>query len=51
LDNPATMALWAAMLMIMCLLGIATWMAWLSIVVPLAGHASWHAYKDLVREQ
>lgn len=50
LDNPATMALWAALLMSLSLLGIATWMACLTLAVPLAGHASWHAYKDLVSE-
>lgn len=48
-DNPGTMALWAAILMGMTLLSIATWMAWLAFVVPLLGHASWHAYRDLVK--
>lgn len=48
LDNTATMAVWAAMIMALTLLGFATALLGLVVVVPLLGHASWHAYKALV---
>ena len=47
-DNPAAMALWAAIIMTGTLIGMATGMLGLVLVVPVLGHASWHAYRDLV---
>ncbi len=46
--NPHTMALWAALIVALTIFGFATLMAGLVIVLPLIGHATWHAYKDLV---
>ena len=46
--NPVLMALWAAVIMTTTLLGMAVFMLGLTVVVPLLGHASWHAYRDLV---
>jgi uncharacterized membrane protein len=46
--HPVAMAVWAALLMLLTLLGMLTAMLGLVIVVPLLGHASWHAYRDLV---
>lgn len=48
LDNPLPTALWAAVLMSLTLLGFATALLGLILVIPLLGHASWHAYRDLV---
>lgn len=48
MDNPVTLALWAALIALLTLAGIATLMLGLVAVVPLLGHASWHAYRDLV---
>jgi uncharacterized membrane protein len=48
LANPATMAFWAALIMALTLLGMGTFMLGLIAVIPLLGHASWHAYRDLV---
>lgn len=48
LANPATMALWAALIMLLTLIGFATAMIGLVVIVPLLGHASWHAYIDLI---
>jgi len=48
LANPVPLALWAALIMLLTLLGMATLMLGLVLVVPLLGHASWHAYRDLV---
>jgi len=46
--NPLPMALWAALIAVLTLFGFATLMAGLIIALPLIGHATWHAYKDLV---
>ncbi|MFO1313630.1 MAG: DUF2189 domain-containing protein [Burkholderiales bacterium] len=47
-DNPVTMGLWAAAIMIAIALSFATAMLGFIVTVPLIGHATWHAYKDLV---
>ncbi|MBL8384385.1 MAG: DUF2189 domain-containing protein [Burkholderiales bacterium] len=47
-DNPLPMALWAAIIMLLTGLSMATWMAGFLVSVPLLGHATWHAYRDLV---
>jgi uncharacterized membrane protein len=46
--NPVPLALWAALIGGLTLLGMATAMLGLVVIVPLLGHASWHAYVDLV---
>ncbi|MDE2400270.1 MAG: DUF2189 domain-containing protein [Burkholderiales bacterium] len=46
--NPAPLALWAAIVMGLTLLGLGTLMFGLVLVVPVLGHARWHAYRDLV---
>ena len=48
LTNPLPMAFWAALIMGFTLLGLASALLGLIAVVPLLGHASWHAYRDLV---
>jgi uncharacterized membrane protein len=48
MDNPVPLALWAALIGLLTLVGLATLMLGLVLVVPLLGHASWHAYRDLV---
>jgi uncharacterized membrane protein len=48
LEQPVTMAVWAAMLASLTLAGLATAMLGLVVIVPWLGHASWHAYRDLV---
>ena len=46
--NPQAMLLWAALIAGFVALGVATVFAGLVIVFPLVGHATWHAYRDLV---
>lgn len=46
-SNPAPMALWAALVMLLTLLGLASVVA-LVVLVPWLGHATWHAYADSV---
>jgi uncharacterized membrane protein len=42
------MAVWAALIMVLTMLGMGTAMLGLILVMPLLGHGSWHAYRDLV---
>ena len=46
--NPAPMALWATLILVITLLGMATLLVGLAVAVPWLAHASWHAYRDLV---
>lgn len=48
LVNPLPLALWAALLLAITLLGLAPLLAGLVLTLPWLGHASWHAYRDLV---
>ncbi|EXI90490.1 MAG: putative integral membrane protein [Candidatus Accumulibacter regalis] len=48
LANPGPMALWAALIMTLVLISFATLMLGLIVLIPLLGHASWHAYRALV---
>jgi uncharacterized membrane protein len=47
LDHPVPMAVWAALLMGFTLLGLGSMLIGLVAVVPMLGHASWYAYRDL----
>ena len=47
--NPAPMLLWAGMIAALTALGFATLLFGLIVVLPLLGHATWHAYRDLVK--
>ena len=46
--NPVPLALWAALISLLTLAGMVTAMLGLVVIVPWLGHASWHAYLDLV---
>ena len=46
--NPAAMAVWAILIATFTVLGFATFLLGLAIVLPLLGHATWHAYRDLI---
>ncbi len=48
LANPVPMAFWALLIMGLTLLGLGTALLGLIVVIPVLGHASWHAYRDLV---
>lgn len=48
LTNPIPMALWAALIMGFTLLGLGSLMLGLIPIIPMLGHASWHAYRELV---
>jgi len=46
--NPLPLAFWAFIIMLLTGLGFATALVGLVVVMPWLGHASFHAYKDLV---
>jgi len=46
--NPRPMMLWAAMIVALITAGFLSWFIGLVVVVPLVGHATWHAYRELV---
>jgi len=47
-ENPAAMGLWAGIIMAATALSIATAMLGFLLMIPVIGHATWHAYRDLV---
>lgn len=49
--NPLPLALWAALIVALVGTGFATFFIGLLITVPVVGHATWHAYRDLVGDQ
>lgn len=46
--NPKPMALWAATIALVTGLGLLPAFLGLTVALPVIGHASWHAYRDLV---
>jgi uncharacterized membrane protein len=46
--NLAPMVFWAALIVVFTAAGLATLYLGLIVTLPLIGHASWHAYRDLV---
>ena len=47
--NLAAMTLWAALLVALMVIGFATLLLGMIVVLPWAAHASWHAYRDLMQ--
>ena len=48
--NRMNMIGWAATLACLGMLGVAVFFVGLAVTLPIAAHASWHAYRDLVGE-
>jgi uncharacterized membrane protein len=46
--NPLTMLLWGFCIVVLVSFGFATYFLGLIITMPIIGHATWHAYRDLV---
>jgi uncharacterized membrane protein len=46
--SKGAMLLWAVTIVVLTAIGFATALLGLIVIVPLLGHATWHAYKDLV---
>ncbi len=49
-DNPAPLMLWAALIVLLIGLGFATLFVGLVVTAPIVGHATWHAYRDIVAD-
>jgi uncharacterized membrane protein len=47
--NIPAMILWSALILVLTIIGYAPLLCGLLIIGPLLGHATWHAYRDLVR--
>lgn len=47
-ENWAPMALWAGLIVAFTLFGVLPLFLGLAVTLPLVGHATWHAYKDMV---
>jgi uncharacterized membrane protein len=47
-ENPIAMGIWAFAIMVATALSMATLMAGFVVAIPVLGHATWHAYRDLV---
>ena len=48
LANPVPLAIWGALIMGFTLLGLGSLFLGLVPVIPMLGHASWHAYRAAV---
>ncbi|NJD25880.1 MAG: DUF2189 domain-containing protein [Betaproteobacteria bacterium] len=48
LASPGPLLFWAALIVVLTVVGFATLLFGLVLIMPLLGHASWHAYRDLV---
>jgi uncharacterized membrane protein len=46
--NPLAMALWAAIIMVLTALSVATALVGFAVTIPVIGHASWRAYRATV---
>jgi uncharacterized membrane protein len=47
--NIPAMIVWSALILILTIIGYAPLLAGLLLVAPLLGHATWHAYKGMIR--
>ena len=48
MENSRAMALWAGLIVLFTGLALVPFFLGLVVVLPLVGHATWHAYRDLV---
>jgi uncharacterized membrane protein len=49
LRNLPAMLVWGALIVGLTALGFLTLLVGMVVIAPLLGHATWHAYRDLVR--
>jgi uncharacterized membrane protein len=48
LENPIVMVVWAGIIMLLTIAGMAAAMIGMAFTLPWVGHATWYAYRDLV---
>ncbi len=47
-ENPLPMLVWAILIGVLGFVGLAAWFVPLAVIFPVLGHATWHAYRELV---
>ena len=47
--NPLPLLVWAGCVVLLVLAGFATGFLGLIVTMPIAGHATWHAYREMIR--
>jgi uncharacterized membrane protein len=45
------MAVWGSVIILLFLLGLSTLVIGMIVLFPLLGHATWYAYRDLVKDE
>lgn len=50
-DNPLPMLVWAISIGVLGFIGLLAWFVPLAVIFPVLGHATWHAYRDLVAQE
>lgn len=48
LKNKLAMLIWAMMIVVLIVIGIVTFYIGFVVLLPIVGHATWHAYKDTI---
>ncbi len=48
LSNKKVMLLWGLLIVVLILLGIATGFIGFAVILPVIGHATWHAYREVI---
>lgn len=48
LQNKVVMIYWGLLIVVLILIGIATFFIGFAFLLPIVGHASWHAYREVV---
>src|ERR1019366_3560775 len=46
--NIPAMILWSALILVLTVIGYAPLLCGLLVIAPLLGHATWHAYKEMI---
>jgi uncharacterized membrane protein len=49
LRNIPAMILWSGLILVLTIIGYAPFLGGLLVIAPLLGHATWHAYKGMIR--
>ena len=49
--NLPTMAVWGSLLVLLFIIGLSTYLIAMIVLFPLLGHATWYAYRDLVKDE
>lgn len=48
LRNKPAMVVWLALIVVLTAIGFATFFVGMAVLFPLLGHATWHAYRDVI---